>query len=68
MDEPGQGRFQACRLKGRVASLGTAQEQAGHELRDNGSCSAVLLPARHPGESGRAATGLSVCGRAQGHN
>ncbi len=94
MDEPWEGRLQARRLKGRVQAVGTAQEQAGHELRDHGQgievrtilhadtldrrpierlrdetynfcATQVLLPTGHLGQGWRAASCLSVRGRAQ---
>jgi len=41
--------------------VGPPQEQARHELRDDGSRSQVLLPERHPGQGGRSETRLPVC-------
>lgn len=48
--------------------MGTAQEQAGHELRDHGPGVEVLLSAGNSGKGGRPAVGVSVCGRAQGYH
>lgn len=67
MDEPRKGRVQAGGLEGGVEAVGAAQEQARYELRDDGPRAALLLPARHPGQSRRAAARVPVRGRAQGH-
>ncbi|KAL4713576.1 hypothetical protein ACJJTC_006164, partial [Scirpophaga incertulas] len=67
VDQSREGRVQARRLQGRVAPVGAAQEQAGHELRDHGPRAALLLPARHPGQGGRPAARVPVRRRAQGH-
>lgn len=67
MDEPRERRVQAGRLEGGVAAVGVAQEQARHELRDDGPRAALLLPARHPRQGGRPAARVPVRGRAQGH-
>lgn len=67
VDEPGEGCLQAGGLQGGLPTMGNAQEQAGHELRDDGQGAEVLLPARHPGQGGWPAAGLSVCGCAQGY-
>jgi len=45
--------------------VGHAQEQARHELRDDGEGPQVLLPARDPGQGGRTAPRLPVRRRAQ---
>lgn len=68
VDQPRQGRLQARRLQGRVQVVGHAQEQAGHELRDNGPGLALLLPARNPRQSRRPAPGLSVRRCSKRHN
>lgn len=47
--------------------MGDAQEQTGHELRDDGSRVEVLLSARHFGQGGRPTTSLSVCRGAEGY-
>lgn len=67
VDEPREGRVQAGGLEGGVAAVGPAQEQARHELRDDGARAALLLPARHPRQGGRPAPRVPVRGRAQGH-
>ena len=36
MDQPGEGRLQTGRLQGRLALMGSAQEQTRHELRNHG--------------------------------
>ena len=36
MDEPGEGSVQAGRLEGGLPAVGAPQEQARHELRDDG--------------------------------
>ncbi len=41
MEQQGEGDLQAGGQQGGVPPLGTAQEQAGHELRDHGSRSQV---------------------------
>lgn len=48
--------------------MGAAQEQAGYELRDDGSRAALLLPTRYPRQGGRSAPRVSVRRRAQGHS
>lgn len=68
VDQPRQGRLQARRLQGRVQVVGNAQEQAGHELRDDGPRAALLLPARHPRQSRRPAPRLSVRRCSKRHN
>lgn len=67
VDEQGTRCVQAGGQQGGLAAVGPAQKQAGHELRDDGTCFAVLLPARHPRQGRRPATGVPVRGRAQGH-
>lgn len=67
VDEPREGRVQTGGLEGGVAAVGAAQEQARHELRDDGPRAALLLPARHPRQGGRPAARVPVRGRAQGH-
>lgn len=67
VDQPREGRVQAGGLEGGVAPVGAAQEQAGHELRDDGPRAALLLPARHPRQGGRPAARVPVRGRAQGY-
>lgn len=67
VDEPREGRLQAGGLEGRLPAVGAAQEQAGHELRDDGPGAPLLLPARHPRQSRRPAARVPVRGRAQGH-
>jgi len=47
--------------------VGRAQEQARHELRDNGQSFEILLPARYPGEGRRAAVSVPVRRRPRGH-
>jgi hypothetical protein len=44
VEQQGEGDLQAGGQQGGVPPLGPAQEQAGHELRDHGSRSKVLLP------------------------
>lgn len=68
MDQQGEGCLQAGRLQGGVQAVGHAQEQAGHELRDHGEGTEVLLPARHPGQGGRPAAGVPVRGGPQGYS
>jgi len=41
--ESGKGRIQIGRLQGGVEALGRTQKQAGHELRDDGTRSQVIL-------------------------
>ena len=36
VDQPGDGHIQAARFQGRVTTVGQAEEQAGHELRNDG--------------------------------
>lgn len=67
VDEPGQGRLQARRLEGRLQAVGHAQEQTGHELRNDGARPPVLLPARNPGQGRRPAARVPVRGRPEGH-
>lgn len=50
VDQQGEGGVQAGGLEGGLEALGPAQEQAGHELRDDGEGAEVLLPARDLGE------------------
>jgi len=61
----GEGRVQDSGQQGSVQAVGPPQEQARHELRDDGTSPEVLLPTRHLGQGGRPEAGLSVCGRAQ---
>lgn len=65
VDEPGEGRVQAGGLEGGFEVVGAAQEQTGHELRDDGTGVEVLLPTGDSGEGGRSAVGLPVRGRAE---
>lgn len=67
VDEQGEGSLQVGRLEGRLEAVGVAQEQAGHELRDDGQGAEVLLPEGDFGEGGRAEVGLPVRGRPEGH-
>ena len=81
MGQQGEGHLQAGGQQGGVQAVGPPQEQAGHELRDDGPSPEVkdqlensthaclflqvLLPARHPGKGGRSEARLPVRGRAQ---
>ena len=38
MDRSATGNLQACWFQGRLQAVGHPQEQAGHELRDHGTC------------------------------
>lgn len=60
VEQPREGRLQTGGQQGRLPAVGSAQEQAGHELRDDGAGAALLLPARHPGQGGRPAPRLPV--------
>lgn len=60
MDESRAGRLQAGRQQGGLAALGHTQEQTGHELRNDGQGTALLLSARHSGEGGWSAAGLPI--------
>lgn len=67
VDQPGEGRVQAGRLQSRLQAVGHAQEQTGHELRNDGPSTAVLLPAGHPGQGRRPTVGVPVCRRTEGY-
>lgn len=67
MDQPPAWHLQTRRLQGRVPPLGAAQEQAGHELRDHGPSTQVLLRPWHPQQSGRPEAGVPVCRCAEEH-
>merc|ERR1712203_294198 len=56
-----QRGLQAGGQQGGLQAVGTAQEQAGHELRDHGESSEILLSERNPGQGGRPETCLSIC-------
>lgn len=43
MVEPGKGRIQIGRLQSGVEALGRTQEQTGHELRNDGTSSQVIV-------------------------
>ena len=55
-----QGGLQDRGQQGRLQAVGASQEQAGHELRDHGQSSQILLPEGNPGQGGRTETGLPV--------
>lgn len=67
MDEQGEGRLQAGRLQGGVEVMGHAQEQAGHELRNHGPRSEILLSEGHFGQGRRPEAGVPIRGGAEGH-
>lgn len=67
VDQPRARRVQARGQQGRVEALGSAQEQARHELRDDGTGVEILLSAGYPGQGRRTEARLPVRGRAQGH-
>ena len=58
--QPGEGDLQAGGQQGGVPAVGAPQEQAGHELRDHGQSSQILLSERNPGQGGRTETGVPV--------
>lgn len=68
MDEQGKGSVQVGGFEGGVEAVGDAQEQARHELRDDGTRPEVLLPEGHPGEGGRSEAGLPIRGGPEGYN
>jgi len=63
--QPGEGDLQAGGQQGGVPAVGAPQEQAGHELRDHGPGSQVLLPERDPCQGRWSEARLPVCGRPQ---
>lgn len=67
VDEQGEGSIQAGGLEGGVPVVGHAQEQARHELRDDGTGPEVLLSEGHFGQSRRPETRVSVRGSSQRH-
>jgi len=60
MGKQREGNLQAGGQQGGLQTVGTSQEQAGHELRDHGQSSEVLLPERNTGQGGRTETGVPV--------
>ena len=61
MGKQREGNLQAGGQQGGLQAVGTPQEQAGHELRDHGESSEILLSERNPGQGGRPETCLSIC-------
>ena len=62
MGKQREGNLQAGGQQGRLQAVGASQEQAGHELRDHGQSSQILLSERNPGQGGRSETGVPVRG------
>ena len=60
MGKQREGNLQAGGQQGGLQTVGSPQEQAGHELRDHGQSSQILLSERNPGQGGRTETGLPV--------
>ena len=60
MGEQRERNFQVGGQQGGLPAVGAAQEQARHELRDNGASAEVLLPEGHPRQGRRSEAGLSV--------
>ena len=58
--QQGEGHLQAGGQQGGVQAVGAPQEQARHELRDDGSSAEVLLPEGHPRQGRWSEAGLSV--------
>ena len=60
MGQQGEGHLQAGGQQGGVQAVGPPQEQARHELRDDGASAQILLPEGHPRQGRWPEAGLPV--------